>query len=283
MRWFRVVFLAVLCLFTCANDVSFSDIDSSGEEDDDPFLSVEKDAPLLNEALDNDALLDRILSRVVHFRPDRFNSTLQLELVRAEEELYRGRIGLTLWLHQSWTDPSYAFSPKTTIKRLKLPLDVLLPKVPTPQTVVKNALYFKEHSTPMLNGFATLDADGTFTSHQKVTIDLPCVKHVGYDHEYSSDDSFPVCSRSSAQSKNRPSVEIICELRFGSYIRDETLLNLQWNFNAIVTQTVPCTSTSGKGGISACNVRETQTLRRQTVCHCIRCLCSFDHLSGICR
>uniref|UniRef100_A0A914X913 Uncharacterized protein n=1 Tax=Plectus sambesii TaxID=2011161 RepID=A0A914X913_9BILA len=253
MRWFRVVPLAALCLF-----VSAADVEGSGDDENEQFLTADNDAPL-----GHDALLDTILKRAVTFPPERFNSTLQLELVRAEEELSRGRLGLTLWLHQVWSDPSYAFPEKTTIKQLKLPLEALQPKMSSPQTVVKNALYFKEHSTPTLNGFVTLYANGTFWSHRKITVDLPCVKNFGHRSEEAADDSFPVCARGELSKSDFRYGETTCEMRYGSYIRDETLLMLLWDYNAVLTQTVPCTG--GGKMINACRVRETQTLRRQTM------------------
>uniref|UniRef100_A0A914S2Y7 Uncharacterized protein n=1 Tax=Parascaris equorum TaxID=6256 RepID=A0A914S2Y7_PAREQ len=146
-------------------------------------------------------------------------------------------MSVTLWAHQVWyihdealLDALSRLSNNQEVIKINLAHNMQL--AASPQTVFKNALYFKEHHTPTRNAILHTTKDGRFALHSKFTLDIPCVR------------IFPMKL-----------------MRFGSYIRDKSMLNLNWAFNAIDGNSAPCSNEL----VPHCLIQEIQTFRRETV------------------
>ena len=100
-----------------------------------------------------------------------------MQIVRAEEEIRRGRMGMTVWYNLSWEMP-FEISENfwSDNQKLKFQLGSASHLSVAPQTVFKNALYLSEHKTPLLNSILHVTKRGRFELHSKVTVDIPCVR-----------------------------------------------------------------------------------------------------------
>ncbi|MFH4974005.1 hypothetical protein AB6A40_000714 [Gnathostoma spinigerum] len=216
-------------------------------------------APLSIEAI------NKILSHYTHHL---INSTVQLEVVRADEEIRRGRLDTVLWIHQIWDVPNvdlglFASSPLHDDEIIfKIPLERSSALILSPQTVFKNALYFRENHTPLLNAVLHISTKGRFAIHAKYNVDIPCVRIVPMKTDYIQ---YPICGREIGIGKDASGVyrsynEVVCELRYGSYVRDTSRLRLDWAFNAIDGHSAPCSNEL----VPHCLIQEIQTFRRQT-------------------
>lgn len=98
--------------------------------------------------------------------------------MRALEAVNRGRLELTVWSHEVWRIPELTSATKLWEHRssLKLPLESRSQLEISPETVFKNALYFKEHRTPSLNTVLQLTRHGYVALHSQYTLDIPCTK-----------------------------------------------------------------------------------------------------------
>ena len=182
---------------------------------------------------------------------DQQPSLLQLHIipVRAEDEFFRGRVALTLWLHETWNDSRLARPNRKPV--LLSPEDVSgLTHSPL---AIKNALYYKAVATPRLHGRLTLYANGTVDSWRQVRIDAPCQL-----------ENRQAPSATFAQSRYRqPAYSSFlsrCDLRFGSFLRPHQSLALRWAPIAIDTKDFLCV---GRGGAaSRCSLQTTTTSRK---------------------
>ncbi|KHN79044.1 hypothetical protein Tcan_14274 [Toxocara canis] len=243
-------FAALLCLA-----VAVTALEGSGAADQNVWIEY-KDTPITFNYINN------ALSEYV-YRP--INTTLQLEIIRAEEEIRRGRISITLWAHQVWHLREKAlYEALSTLWSnrdvIKVVLDHNAQLTLSPQAVFKNALYFKEHYTPLRNTIFHAAKNGRFSLHSKFTIDIPCVRIFPMKLEYIE---YPICGKEITLGRHgtyRSSNDVVCEMRFGSYVRDKSLLNLDWAFNAIDGHSSPCSNEL----IPHCLIQEIQTFRRET-------------------
>lgn len=100
----------------------------------------------------------------------------QLGYVQTTEEMRQNRLSLTMWTHLDWFLPlqiSGAYwGPQ---QKLKFGLNDQTIINGLPQTVFKNALYFYEHKTPLLNTMLHINKDGRLQLHSKISVDIPCV------------------------------------------------------------------------------------------------------------
>ncbi|VDK52977.1 unnamed protein product [Anisakis simplex] len=244
----------------------YASFDGSGLADQEVWIEY-KDNPV-NFNIINEALQSHSNRHI--------NSTLQLEIVRAEEEIRRGRMSVTLWAHQVWALPERVLDGVidrlrlNDQKQIKLQLDRSTKLALSPQAVFKNALYFKEHHTPSSNTILHVRRDGVFSLHSKFTLDIPCVRIVpmkavrSFCHSMKAEYiEYPLCGREITLSRSggyRSSNDVVCEMRFGSYIRDRSLLHLDWAFNAIDGHSSPCSNEL----VPHCLIQEIQTFRRET-------------------
>ncbi|KAK0417581.1 hypothetical protein QR680_013095 [Steinernema hermaphroditum] len=188
------------------------------------------------------------------------NSSLQIELVRADEEISRGRMGLTLWVHERWNLPD--LDAKRSVPafddRVKLPFAEGESLRVSPDAVFKNSLYLKLHRTPTPNVFLEVTRDGHFVSHSKITVDIPCTRIIPMKEDYVE---YPICGRELSLRRHyvqRRYEDVICELRYGSFLRDKRQLALQWHFNAITGHSVPCSNEM----VPKCQIQEILTFQR---------------------
>ncbi|TKR68422.1 hypothetical protein L596_024411 [Steinernema carpocapsae] len=199
------------------------------------------------------SLIEEYTNRII-------NSSLQIELVRADEEISRGRMGLTLWVHERWNIPEMdeKRSSQAFDDRVKLPISEDQTLRVSPETVFKNSLYFKLHRSPSPNVFLEVARDGRFVTHSKVTVDIPCTRILPMKEDYVE---YPICGRELTLRRHysqRRYEDVICELRYGSFVRDKKLLSLQWAFNAITGHTVPCSNEI----VPRCSIQEILTFHR---------------------
>uniref|UniRef100_A0A915C028 Uncharacterized protein n=1 Tax=Parascaris univalens TaxID=6257 RepID=A0A915C028_PARUN len=235
--------------------VAVAALEGSGAADQNVWIEY-KDTPIDFNYINN-------ILAAHSYRP--INSTLQLEIVRAEEEIRRGRMSVTLWAHQVWyihdealLDALSRLSNNQEVIKINLAHNMQL--AASPQTVFKNALYFKEHHTPTRNAILHTTKDGRFALHSKFTLDIPCVRIFPMKLEYIE---YPICGREISLGRHgnyRSSNDVVCEMRFGSYIRDKSMLNLNWAFNAIDGNSAPCSNEL----VPHCLIQEIQTFRRET-------------------
>uniref|UniRef100_A0A0R3RRB5 FBD domain-containing protein n=1 Tax=Elaeophora elaphi TaxID=1147741 RepID=A0A0R3RRB5_9BILA len=156
--------------------------------------------------------IDAINNLLRPFAYKAFNVTFQLEIMRALEAINRGRLELTLWSHEYWKISNLSAAAKLLHYRnlLKLHLNSRSELEFSPEMVFKNALYFKEHRTPLLN-----------------TILEKCIK-------------YELCGVDITEDQYHNGVDAICELHYGSLIHDSTEVNLNWASNNVQESNLPC-------------------------------------------
>lgn len=100
--------------------------------------------------------------------------------MRALEALSRGRLELTIWSHEYWKipNPLVASNLLQYQNSLKLHLNSRSELEFSPEMIFKNALYFKEHRTPLLNSILEVNNEGDMALHSLYTLDIPCTKIV---------------------------------------------------------------------------------------------------------
>lgn len=183
--------------------------------------------------------LNEINDMLREFSNDVFNVTFQLEFVRAIEAVDRGRLELTVWAHEVWTIPELARENKLWDHRdsVKLLLDSQSQLKFVPETVFKNALYFKEHRTPLLNSVLQVNKHGYVSLHSLYTLDVPCTKIIP---TRSKCIKYDLCGMEIKEGQYLNGIGAVCELYYGSLTRDKTQLNLNWAFNNFGESNMPC-------------------------------------------
>lgn len=103
---------------------------------------------------------------------------MQLEIIRAFESVSRGRLELTIWSHEYWKIPELSVATKLWQYQnwLKFHLNSRSELKFSPEMIFKNALYFKEHRTPLLNTILELNNYGDIALHSLYTLDIPCTR-----------------------------------------------------------------------------------------------------------
>ncbi|CAG9533006.1 unnamed protein product [Cercopithifilaria johnstoni] len=91
--------------------------------------------------------------------------------MRALEALSRGRLEMTIWSHEYWEIPNLSVATKLLHYKnsLKLHLNSRSDLKFLPEMIFKNALYFKEHRTPLLNTILEINNHGDIALHSLYT------------------------------------------------------------------------------------------------------------------
>ncbi|VDN07865.1 unnamed protein product [Thelazia callipaeda] len=171
--------------------------------------------------------IDAINSLLRPFANNALNVTFQFEIMRALEAVNRGRLELTIWTHEVWR----IFEPQIVTKlleekdSLKIRLNSASDLKFSPETVFKNALYFKEHRTPLLNTVLQLNKYGDISLHSLYTLDIPCTKITRLK---STCIKYEVCGMHIEEDQYQNNVYAVCELYYGSITQESNQIHLNW-------------------------------------------------------
>uniref|UniRef100_A0A915PGI3 FBD domain-containing protein n=1 Tax=Setaria digitata TaxID=48799 RepID=A0A915PGI3_9BILA len=168
-----------------------------------------------------------------------FNVTFQFEIVRAVEAVSRGRLELTIWSHEFWYIPELLDAKQFWSKQnwLKLRLNSRTELEFSPEMILKNALYFKEHRTPLLNTILEIRNDGFMVLHSLYTLDIPCTKIIPTQ---SKCIKYELCGVEIVESQYESSVSAVCELHYGSLIYDNNQIILNWATSSFHETNMAC-------------------------------------------
>ncbi|VIO90152.1 Uncharacterized protein BM_BM17323 [Brugia malayi] len=218
-----------LCIFSFLILQHVNTFDSSGN-----------DAELeLDESHKTPITIDTVNSLLRKFAYKSFNVTFQLEIMRALEMINRGRLELTIWSHEYWTIPELSIANKLWQYQnfLKIHLNSRSELKFSPEIIFKNALYFKEHWTPLLNTILEINSNGDIGLHSLYTMDIPCTKIIPTK---SKCIKYELCGIEITENQDYGNVDTVCELHYGSLIHDSTKMHLNWASNNVPEANLPC-------------------------------------------
>uniref|UniRef100_A0A8R1U1Z3 Uncharacterized protein n=1 Tax=Onchocerca volvulus TaxID=6282 RepID=A0A8R1U1Z3_ONCVO len=219
MSW--IIFLSLIVLCTAKFDGSGFGIDME-----------------LDESVKTPITIDTINSLLRQFAYKSFNVTFQLEIMRALEAVNRGRLELTVWSHDYWKIPELSANKLWKYQDLiKFRLNSRSQLEFLPEMIFKNALYFKEHRTPLLNTILELNNHGNIALHSLYTLDIPCTKIIPTK---SKCIKYELCGIEITENPYHSNVDAVCELHYGSLIHDSTKMHLNWASNNVHELNLPC-------------------------------------------
>jgi len=178
-----------------------------------------EDLPLIDDTVEDSWNEPHAYTQLMSAKRTRtvLNATLRLNMENIQADFTNRHIDMTVWLHQEWIDPNLQFVTKNNLipknKRLIFPPSEILPRIQSPQSVVKNAQHFIEHrGAHAYHGLVAIQSDASVHESQKVTVRLPCVS-----------------TTSQPGSGRRTRRRFDCALRYGSYARAARWLSLRWH------------------------------------------------------
>ncbi|KAM3724208.1 Ceramide glucosyltransferase [Dirofilaria immitis] len=222
MCW--IVFLFFIPSYVATFDGSGNDIDME-----------------LDESFKFPITINTINSLLKQFTYKSLNVTFQFEILRALEAINHGRLELTIWSHENWKIPELSSSSRFWKYQnlIKLRLNSRLQLEFLPEMIFKNAVYFKEHRTPLLNTILKLDNYGNIALHSLYTLDIPCTKIIP---TRSKCIKYELCGIEIMESQYYNNINAICELHYGSLIHDNNQMHLNWASNNIIESNLPCST-----------------------------------------
>ncbi|KAL4001687.1 hypothetical protein ACH3XW_0300 [Acanthocheilonema viteae] len=159
--------------------------------------------------------------------------------MRALEALSRGRLELTIWSQVYWKIPNLPVDTKLLHYQnsLKFHLNSLSELKFSPEMIFKNALYFKEHRTPLSHTILEFNNDSDIALHSLYTLDIPCTKIIPTK---SKCIKYELCGIEIAENQYHGNVDAVYELHYGGLIRDSSEINLNCVSNNVQESNLPC-------------------------------------------